>query len=366
MEKEAIFESLKPSQPKAFENNIIDDFVFEKLSLNSCRRCEDLFVKAKNYAKEKGGENNMVYKPFPDLKSMLLNSIVYGINSTEDKLLKENKSLIGIIGLKKMSEQPINDIIEKNIETIPIINFWKDIIKTFPSFYAGSLLLDPNFRGQNLGDFIMKGMMDKCKEMNGKILFAEINPLFLLSRKPLVKYSYLSFTVQHQVMNMLNLFNETKETLLTQDITILDKDLADKMKECFYMDTKTKFEYTEENVETLKAGILGESKKDPLVGDDEIIIWEKEVVNYRETLVPYKIKFDVEKMKEVVEEFEQKETEKQIMKNLEDARKQLEKLRKSKNIMTRTNSSINYDEFEKFAERVVNRRNSDSSSLLNK
>ncbi|MDD2840527.1 MAG: GNAT family N-acetyltransferase [Rickettsiales bacterium] len=309
------FEHIVPQQPKL--SKVVGagglEIIFERLSYNSWLACESLFERTRKYAAEHSGGYEVIYKPFQDIKAMLANFIIYGINVLGDLDSRDPNSLIGMVSLRKMVCNPENEVAERKIETIPVTDIWKYFFANIPIYYAGSLILDPNFRGKNLGDFLVNEMIKKCKEISGVAVFTEIDKSFLLSRKPLIKHSFLSFSVQHRIVNVQSLLGTSKNILATQDITIVDEELAKKMKECFKMETKTRFAYNDESMRQVQAGILGDAKKDPLVADDEIIIWESE----GGTLVPYKIQFDVERMKVVIISFMEAEKEKQIRQMLE-------------------------------------------------
>lgn len=336
-----------------------------ELNVGSLWECERLQSKLKSFVEknfDKSNPNTTSGKERPNFYKLIKDNTLFGVFIDDMDIAAEEGSLIGVANIQLNTS--LENCVEKyNVKIAPI---WENIFDSCKVSHVSSLLIDMDFKGQKLCKDLTLKCFDYCKTNDNFFYFTEINPYFFPSRAELIKNASLTFDIQHKIIKTKNILEKEEEILLTQNFSILDKDLADKMKECFYMKTKTKFEYTEKNLETLKAGILGENKKDPFVKDDEIILWEKEVVNDRETLVPYKVGFDVEKMMEVLGEFKVSELSKK-KEELEEKLKKIEdekKFQESK--MRRTKSAVECNKLPlSKVDQLNQRRNSDSSSLLN-
>ncbi|HSQ97796.1 MAG TPA: hypothetical protein VLL98_03705 [Rickettsiales bacterium] len=311
-----------------------------ELNVGSLWECERLQGKLKSFVEknfDKSNPNTTSGKERPNFYKLIKDNTLFGVFIDDMDIAAEEGSLIGIANIKLNTS--LEDCAEKyNVKIAPT---WEKIFNSCKVSHVSSLLIDTDFKGQKLCNYLTLKCFDYCKTNDNFFYFTEINPYFFPSRAELIKNASLTFDIQHKIIKTKNILEKEEEILLTQNFTILYKDLAEKMKQCLYKQTKTKFEYTEQNLETLKVGILGENKKDPLIKDDEVILWEKEVVNNKETLVPYKVKFDVEKMIRTIDEFKQIELNNKILKQkeeLERLEKKLKQLEKNKRRIRRNNS----------------------------
>lgn len=280
----------------------------ELLGSASLSECERLQQKLEDYIRinlESGSINirSVSGKGRPNFFEVITNCKLFGIYINNMDLVAEHNALIGIISIE-LNTKLYDHISKYNVEIAPI---WDFLFNSLNIAYAGSLLINMDLKRQSIGQYIMFECADYCKRNNNFVLFTEIEPLFTASRKDLNACSFLTFSIQNKVVFGETILRQKEHILLTQNISILDKELARQMIECFDMRTKTKFVYDEKTMHDIRTTIL-RTGKDPLVAGDELIIWESE----SGTLVPYKIKFDVEKMRQVVINFAKAEKERKI------------------------------------------------------